>query len=861
MKIADTVQLARASFVNKKFIRNSAKFLSVTVLGSILSLSPLAPLANFDIKFAEAANEVFTSPSDKTANAGEVISINDLQVNGDGNDVLNMTLYVSNGSLSFGDTTGLTFNGVNEGNNLKFTGTRSVINAALLTLEYTAPYTGGTYEIEALIDEGDGSVYRHANGHVYRVVEVEGGITWTAAKAAAEALTFPGTNAPLNGYLATIADVDENNFVLARIDQDGWIGASDDSDLTLGYEDLNEGNNEGEWFWVTGPEAGIKFWTGGMNGSIVGGQYANWNKVNPSNEPNNTGGAENCAEMRFSANGNGRWNDLPCGSTRPNYVVEFGIPGNDPIVKRATFDVTVAAPDFIPVEQCFTVTEPGLYGLTENITGVEGDCIVIESDDVVIEGNGFSITGTEDNYGVAIKSEAWYMDDRHNIEIRNVVIDNFETGVWTKQNDDVRINAITVTNTQSPLYVEGEQGEGFNHYDGVSITNSTFTNNGYAIQVEVMRNVTISGNEISGSLGEGIELVFVENVVVTENVITDPDYSGIFLQGVNDIEITHNTITGAENGVYSTDENSNVTVSHNEISNVLDLGLSIESIAGGIFEENTVSSTNSVIALTDSSDITVRNNSFTSEEGYVVSIYSSEGITLLENQIIGNAWVIVDEDTTGNIIFSQNGIGNSYFLLDGTPAWEIFDIKDNNNNGYADIGTDLPFAEGLSYSDDEFSLTLWEGLGQDNHPKTEVVASGGGNNGGGNSGGSSGGVIGSYTRATTSTQNTTSTTPSNSNEGQCSADMILTQNLKSGARNGKYHSYTKAVVTEVKILQTHMNRLGFNSGVVDGILGPITDGAIKRMQIYLGTYADGYVGPITRSLINKSCGAAGLQRS
>lgn len=50
-----------------------------------------------------------------------------------------------------------------------------------------------------------------------------------------------------------------------------------------------------------------------------------------------------------------------------------------------------------------------------------------------------------------------------------------------------------------------------------------------------------------------------------------------------------------------------------------------------------------------------------------------------------------------------------------------------------------------------------------------------------------------------------------------------------------------------------MNRLGFASGEVDGILGSITDSAIKRMQKFLGTTQDGYVGPVTRGLINNSC--------
>ena len=85
--------------------------------------------------------------------------------------------------------------------------------------------------------------------------------------------------------------------------------------------------------------------------------------------------------------------------------------------------------------------------------------------------------------------------------------------------------------------------------------------------------------------------------------------------------------------------------------------------------------------------------------------------------------------------------------------------------------------------------------------------------------------------------------------------------MKTDARDGKYHSKTKAIVKEAHILQGHLNRLGFSSGKEDGILGPISDGAIKRMQIFLKTKADGMVGPITRGLINKSCGSEGLKKS
>jgi len=91
--------------------------------------------------------------------------------------------------------------------------------------------------------------------------------------------------------------------------------------------------------------------------------------------------------------------------------------------------------------------------------------------------------------------------------------------------------------------------------------------------------------------------------------------------------------------------------------------------------------------------------------------------------------------------------------------------------------------------------------------------------------------------------------------GMCPTAQLITQNLAAPARNGVYARYTQGIVTQANLLQLALNRLNFDSGKVDGILGPISDGAIRRMQTFLGTKADGYVGPITRALINDSCGS------
>ena len=111
----------------------------------------------------------------------------------------------------------------------------------------------------------------------------------------------------------------------------------------------------------------------------------------------------------------------------------------------------------------------------------------------------------------------------------------------------------------------------------------------------------------------------------------------------------------------------------------------------------------------------------------------------------------------------------------------------------------------------------------------------------------------------TSTLTTPTTSTPKNETGTCSLVQLLTQNLRAPSRNGIYNNYTKGIVKEAHILQAHLNRLGFNSGKEDGILGPVSTGAIKRMQTFLKTTPDGYVGPITRGLLNNSCGVNGLQ--
>lgn len=156
---------------------------------------------------------------------------------------------------------------------------------------------------------GENSLYFPGTGHYYEFI-TQPGVKWSQGEAAASQRTFFG----LQGYLATITSEEENAFLAQKISGVGWIGASDEA-------------QEGEWLWVTGPEAGQKFWTGGKNGSKVGDMFSNWNR----GEPNNYGSGEPYGHMIYdtSIGARGSWNDLPDagggGAYRSHgYLVEYG---------------------------------------------------------------------------------------------------------------------------------------------------------------------------------------------------------------------------------------------------------------------------------------------------------------------------------------------------------------------------------------------------------------------------------------------------------------------------------------------------------------------------------------------------------
>jgi len=187
------------------------------------------------------------------------------------------------------------------------------------------------------------------------------------------------------------------------------------------------------------------------------------------------------------------------------------------------------------------------YTLTGNIP-VGADGIVIERDNIVVDGAGYTVTGSGNGNGTTLT-------DRSNVTVRSMTIKNFEYGIFLDSSSNTTLsgNNITANNycgirlgyssnntvscnnvsnngggisfsSSSNNTVSGNNvanngwGIGFGNSSDNILSRNNFANNGYGIELGYSSdNNVLSGNDVTANNGRGIGLVYSSNNVFHHN--------------------------------------------------------------------------------------------------------------------------------------------------------------------------------------------------------------------------------------------------------------------------------------------------------------------------------------------------------
>jgi uncharacterized repeat protein (TIGR02543 family) len=296
--------------------------------------------------------------------------------------LLSLSLSVPSGQIIFnyGASSATLISDSNVGSNLLIQGTQAQLRTVFDAISFSEG-CGGDIQLSARVDAG-GGLKNEVNGHYYRLVKTR--TSFNGAINLASQATFDGTPSGSRGYLATITNKAENDFlytVMGGAGNNAWIAASD--------RDL-----EGDWKWVTGPEKGTVFYRGVFwAGGAVNGGFSGW----AGGEPNQAGD-EDYAEVY----GSGQWNDIPSYDDQNYYLIEWGGMPGDNFTSAVTLSDTATYGQVAFSGGTGTQSSPyqvsSAYGLSK-VAACSGYGVYFkQTADINLTGTDFSPIGTENKY-------------------------------------------------------------------------------------------------------------------------------------------------------------------------------------------------------------------------------------------------------------------------------------------------------------------------------------------------------------------------------------------------------------------------------------------------------------------------------
>jgi len=301
------------------------------------------------------------------------------------------------------------------------------------------------------------------------------------------------------------------------------------------------------------------------------------------------------------------------------------------------------------------------YYFTNNING----SIYVGKDDIIIDGNGYTLRGSGTGIGIGTM-----FGGIENLTIRNLCIENFETGIVVGYpHDDSPFQ--TYYNISGNDIEKNNYGIRIYYCSSINVNANNIANNRYGMRIESSANNTINANYISANNDSGIQLYSCSNNNITANNLTANSYYGILLDHSTDNSISGNTFinnglhlwNSIHNSVEDNIVNGKPLVYLEDVSNysVGEAGQVILVNCDNIRVENlNLSKATTGLELCWTNNTIISSNNMTANGLWGIYLYSSSNNSITGNNVADNLrGVWLDFASNYNTIAGNNITGNA----------------------------------------------------------------------------------------------------------------------------------------------------------------------------------------------------------
>lgn len=206
-----------------------------------------------------------------------------------------------------------------------------------------------------------------------------------------------------------------------------------------------------------------------------------------------------------------------------------------------------------PVSGCQTISSPGFYEVTTNVTDAPADgCIVVAADDVVLSGDGHRVaTANGTGPGVLVRDAA-------SVSVSGLVLDGWQTGVAYEAVDGGGVLDVTVRNASTGVSLTDGT-------TGVTVDSVTVTGAETGVRFAGDGDGVLSRSSIAAPNGTGVAVLADDTAVVGSDV-TD-GRTGVLVSGARDVTVARNTVSNASTGV-AVERAGGVDVAENHLTDV-----------------------------------------------------------------------------------------------------------------------------------------------------------------------------------------------------------------------------------------------------------------------------------------------------